>query len=219
VLDQGSGGEVETGRVAGFAVAAVFAAFLLLQAAFRSWRLAALLGATLPLCLVGGLLAALVDGAELSLGSMLGLLAVFGFATRTNMSLVDHLQSREPRRDESRRALVQRAADDQLAPVAISTVALAALVLPFAVLQPQPGLELLHPMALVVLGGLATSMFVSLFVLPAFYLHLASRAAHDGPMSDEDGQPGGEPEPATGVADDSRRRSELVELGGGATHT
>jgi hypothetical protein len=49
-------------------------------------------------------------------------------------------------------------------------------MLPFAVLGARPGLELLHPMALVVLGGLVTSVLVTLFVIPGLYLHLASDA-------------------------------------------
>jgi Cu/Ag efflux pump CusA len=186
VLREGTAAEIGAGRVAGFAIAAAVAAFLLLQAAFRSWRQAVLVFATLPLALVGGLVAALLDGATLSLGSLLGLLAVFGLATRTSVLLVANLQSVE--RDGAEvphAALVQRGAGEQLAPVLTSTAALALLVLPLAVLGPRPGLEVVHSMALVLLGGLISSAFVTLFLLPALYLHLASRPGRGEPDSGE----------------------------------
>jgi Cu/Ag efflux pump CusA len=176
VLDEGTASEIGTGRVIGFAIGAVIAAYLLLQAAFRSWRLAALLTVTAPLGLVGGLLVALADGAELSLGSLLGLLAVFGFAIRAGTVLVSDLQSRRPADSESRADLVRSAAAERFVPVVTSASALAALMLPFAVLGSRPGLELLHPMALVTLGGLATTVLVTLFVIPGLYVHLASDA-------------------------------------------
>ena len=177
VLAASTSEEVGTGRVVGFAVAAGLAALLLLQAAFRSWRLALLVFAALPLALVGGLVAALVTGVELSLGALLGLLAVFGLAARTSIPLVAGLQSRGRRAEDDRAAaLVNRGTSDELSPVLRSSAALALLALPFALLGGRPGLELLHPLAVVLLGGLVTTALVTLFVLPALYVHLGGRA-------------------------------------------
>jgi Cu/Ag efflux pump CusA len=176
VLDEGTAAEIGAGRILGFAIGAFAAAYLLLQALLRSWRLAALAIVTIPLGLVGGLAVALVDGAELSLGALVGLLAVFGFATRAGTVLVADLQAQQPVDGETRAELVRRGAAERFVPVVTSATALAALMLPFAVLGARPGLELLHPMALVVLGGLVTSVLVTLFVIPGLYLHLASDA-------------------------------------------
>src|SRR5262249_25320942 len=66
------------GRLLSFGIAALIAIFLLLQAAFGSWRLAALTFFTLPLALVGGVLAMWSHGGGLTLGSLVGLFAVFG---------------------------------------------------------------------------------------------------------------------------------------------
>ena len=82
VLQKTTGEEINGGQILAFAGAAAIAIFLLLQAAFRSWRLAVLAFLALPVALVGGVLAALIDGAELSLGSMLAFLALFGLAAR-----------------------------------------------------------------------------------------------------------------------------------------
>jgi len=80
-------------RVLTFGIAAAIGVLLLLQAFFRSWRLASLFFFTLPMALVGGVLAAfLTGGAVLSLGSIVGFVAVFGIAVRNGMMLINHYQ-------------------------------------------------------------------------------------------------------------------------------
>jgi CzcA family heavy metal efflux pump len=171
VLKETTGEEINGGRMTAFAIAALIAAFLLLQAAFRSWRLALLAFVTLPVALAGGLLAALVMDGELTLGALVGLLAVFGLAARAAAVLVRQLQDLQLRdRGSLRLPLVLRGAHERLGPVVTSAAAIAAMMLPFAIAGAEPGLEILHPMAVVILGGLVTWALSSLFVLPALYV-------------------------------------------------
>ena len=74
--------QADQARLVGVAITAAIAVFLLLQAAFRSWRLAALSFSTLPLAIAGGVVAALPTGGTLTLGSIAGLVAVVGFVAR-----------------------------------------------------------------------------------------------------------------------------------------
>jgi Cu/Ag efflux pump CusA len=165
-------------RVAGFAVACCIAMFLLLQALFGSWRLAALVSVLVPVGLVGGLVATAFDGLDLTLGAMAGLLAVFGLATRLDLALVDRFRVLEQEGGYPGRAdVVKRVAREKVAPTVTSTLALAGLALPFIVLGARPGLEIAHPMAIVFLGALITSTATTLFVLPALYLRLAPSVA------------------------------------------
>jgi Cu/Ag efflux pump CusA len=185
VLTGGTGEEVGRSWVLGVGVAVAIAVLLLLQALFGSWRLAALVFVTLPLSLVGGLLTGLLDGVDLSFGSMLGFLAVFGLATRLNLVLVARLRTLETEMPGvSRRETVRQAASERLAPVTASAVALAALVAPFAFLGSRPGLEILQPMALVILGGAVSSAVMTLFLVPALYLHLAPAVRYDASEMD-----------------------------------
>ncbi len=170
VSQQSTATEIGAGRVVGFVVAAALAAFLLLQAAFRSWRLAALVFAATPVALVGGLVAAVPQGRAISLGSLVGFLAVLGLATRTSIVLVSRAQALEREMPEATRPDVATlAARERLVPVLTSSAALVLLVSPMVVLGSRPGLELVHPMSVVLLGGLVTSTFVTLFLLPALY--------------------------------------------------
>ena len=132
VLRNSTADEIGVGRAIGFAIAAAIAAFLLFQAAFRSWRLAVITLLALPLSLAGGLVAALFTEQQLSLGALLGLLAVFGLAARMGTMMISTLQAAP---DVHRQPAAAR---DQFAPVLTSTVAIGLLALPFVVLGAGP---------------------------------------------------------------------------------
>ena len=190
-----------------FAGAAAIAIFLLLQAAFRSWRLAVLAFLTLPAALVGGVLAALIDGAELSLGSMLAFLALFGLAARYSVVLVRHLQELEvPHGDDLRQPLIERGTRERLGPVLTSIAATALVMLPFAIAGDIPGLEIVHPMAIVILGGLVTTTLLALFVLPTLYLRFGAGGRPNVSPEEEimHRQAGIEPVPAGPAAEAAR---------------
>jgi CzcA family heavy metal efflux pump len=175
VLQETTGEEIGSTQMIAFAVAAAIAAFLLLQAAFGSWGLAALAFLTLPVALVGGVLAALIAGAELSLGSFIGFLAVFGLAARTGVLLIRRFQDLEREGESFGPELVEQGARERLTPILTSAAAIAMVMLPFVIAGSRPGLEVVHPMAVAILGGLVTSTLLALFVLPALYLRFGGR--------------------------------------------
>ena len=165
--------EIQLGRVIGFGIAAIIAAFLLFQAAFNSWRLALVATAALPLSLTGGLLTGLIGGRTFGLGALLGMLALLGLAARYIALMLTTIQGPDGRRgSDDDAATVHGRAGESFGSLIISAAALAAVALPFVVLGPRPGLEILHPLALVLLGGLVSSLVVALFLLPSAYLHL-----------------------------------------------
>jgi len=162
-----------TGRLIVLGIAAAIAMFLLLQAAFGAWRRAALAFLTLPVAVAGGVLAALADGGPLSFGSYLGLLAVLGLAARNSVLLISHYRSLEQDDgDGFGREIVLHGARERLAPILMTGLAAALILVPVLVLGGMPGLEVLRPMAVVVLGGVVTSTFLNLFVVPALYLRV-----------------------------------------------
>jgi Cu/Ag efflux pump CusA len=114
-----------------------------------------------------------VGGEPLSFGSYLGLLAVLGLAARNSLLLIGHYRRLE-QDDDGRfgREVVLRGAHECLAPILLTGLAPALLVLPVLVLGSPPGLEVLYPLAIVVLGGAVTTTLVSLFVVPTLYLRV-----------------------------------------------
>ena len=154
------------------ALAAVIGAFFLLQAAYGSWRLAALACLTLPATLAGGLAAAYWGGA-LSLGSLGGLLAVLGIALRNQMLLIGHYRQLARAEGAGLNAeLALRGAQERVIPTLITAFAVGLVMVLPLVLGDVPGLEFIRPMAIAVLGGLVTAGLVNLFFLPALCLSL-----------------------------------------------
>jgi len=160
-------------RLLVIAAAALIGIFLLLQASFGSWRLAALSLFSLPAALVGGVPAALAAGGIVSLGSLVGFLAVAGIAARNGIMLINQLQVlRQNEDDAPGLELIVRGAGERLAPILLTAVATALAFVPVLVMGDIPGLEIVRPMAAVMLGGLVSSTLLSLFVLPALCLSL-----------------------------------------------
>jgi CzcA family heavy metal efflux pump len=176
VLSQTTSAEIGRPKMLLVAIAAAIATFLLMQAGIMSWRLALLALLTLPVALVGGVVAALINGAELSLGALIGFLALFALAARNGMITIRHFQDLE--RQESvtfGTELIRRGAGERLGPILTTVSASIAVALVFVILGSRPGLEILSPMAVVILGGLLTTTLLSLFVLPGLYLRFGGR--------------------------------------------
>ena len=162
-------------RLLTFGAIAAIAIFLLLQAAFGSFRLATLSFLTLPIALVGGVLAAFASGGIISLGSLVGFFTVFGIAARNGILMINHFQHLE--HVEGVRfgpELVLRGARERLSPILMTSLATGLALVPLVVAGQIPGHEIEHPLAVVILGGLATSTVLNLFVVPSLYLRFAT---------------------------------------------
>jgi CzcA family heavy metal efflux pump len=155
-----------------FGAIAAVAIFLLLQAAFGSVRIATMFFLTLPMALVGGVLAVyLISDSILSLGSFVGFLTVFGIAARNGILMINHCQHLE--REEGVAfgpSLVMRGAEERLSPIMMTALATALAIIPLIVGGSIPGHEIEHPMAIVIMGGLVTSTLTNLFIVPSLYL-------------------------------------------------
>jgi CzcA family heavy metal efflux pump len=163
------------GRLLGFAIAALIGIFLLLQAAFNSWRLAAAYFLTLPAALVGGLVAAFLDSGILSLGALVGFFTVLGIAARNGILLINHYQHLELHEGEVfGPEMALRGALERLGPILMTTLATGLALAPLAIFGNLPGHEIVYPMTVVILGGLVTSTLLNLFAVPALYLRFGA---------------------------------------------
>jgi CzcA family heavy metal efflux pump len=181
-------------RLLGVIAAAAIAVFLVLQAAFGSWRLAAIALVALPVALVGSVLAAWIFGGELTLGSMIGFLAVLAITARNQLALVGRLQLLERNGMAFGPTLVLRGARERVGPILMTALATGLAFLAIILLGERPGLELLRPMAVVVIGGLITSTLLNLFIVPTLYLGLRASPQSEGVQASI--PQAGEPQPA-----------------------
>jgi CzcA family heavy metal efflux pump len=171
-------------RLLALAILSLLGIYLILHTDFGTVRLATLVFGSLPFALVGGVLAVIVGGGVLSLGSLVGFVTVLGIAARNGIMLVSHYRHLE--QEESvpfGRELVLRGAEERLVPIMMTALVTALALLPLVVWGDRPGHEIEHPMALVILGGLGSSTLLNLFLMPALYLRFgrgAEGVEHEG---------------------------------------
>jgi CzcA family heavy metal efflux pump len=140
---------------------------LLLAIAFGQTRHVLLVLVALPSTLLGGVAAVAVTDGSLSLGAMVGFVALFGMAARNTILLIshyDHLVTVENQPWSALTAL--RGAQERLTPVLLTALLTGLALLPVAIQSRQPGHEIEGPMAVVILGGLVSSTLVSLILVP-----------------------------------------------------
>jgi Cu/Ag efflux pump CusA len=178
-----------------YGLAALLLILLLLQAAFKSWRISLLEFLTLPMALVGGVIAAWLFLGTITLGALVGFFTVLGIAARNGILMISHFRHLEEEENEPfGLGLVLRGASERLSPILMTALATALALVPLMVYGDRPGQEIEFPMAVVILGGLLTSTVLNLFVLPALYLWIgaktprasaaAAQSASDSPMPD-----------------------------------
>ncbi len=159
------------GRILLAGLAATLVIFFLLRVSLGSWRLAGMSFLSLPLALVGGILAAYFTRGILSLGSLVGFLTILGVAARNGIMLISHYQHLEEfEGEEFGVGLVMRGARERIAPIMMTALTAGLALVPLVIAGEIPGHEIEHPMSIVILGGLVTSTLVNLFVVPSLYL-------------------------------------------------
>jgi CzcA family heavy metal efflux pump len=164
-----------------YGLAALIVILVLLQVAFRSWRLAFMILLTLPMALVGGVLAAWGTLGTITLGALVGFFTVLGIAARNAILLVAHFRHLEEEEGMSfGRDLVIKGAMDRLAPILMTALATALALAALVVNGNRPGQEIEYPMAVVILGGLATATLLNLFVIPVLYLAFGKKRERPG---------------------------------------
>ena len=157
--------------------AALVLIVLLLALAFGHSRHVLLVLAALPSTLIGGVAAVALTGGTLSLGAMVGFVALFGMAARNTILLISHYEHLIGVESEPwGLATALRGAEERLTPVLLTALLTALALLPVALQSREPGHEIEGPMAIVILGGLVSSTFVSLVLVPP----LAARWLHRG---------------------------------------
>ena len=147
------------------------AILLLLAMAFHNVRNLMLVLANLPFALAGGVLAIFFSGGWLTLGSLVGLVTLFGISTRNSIMMISHFEHLVTAEGESwglETAL--RGAAERLLPVLMTALVAALGLLPIAIGSGDPGREIEGPMAIVILAGLVTSTALNLLVLPTLAL-------------------------------------------------
>jgi CzcA family heavy metal efflux pump len=168
--------EESTRTLSALSLLSLAAIFLILFAEFKSTRTAVLVMANLPLALIGGVAAVLLTGRVVSIASLVGFVTLFGIATRNGILLVSHYRQLLAEGVSFREAVV-RGSLERLSPIMMTALTAGLALIPLAVGGGKPGNELQTPMAIVILGGLLSSVVLNMVVLPALFWQFESRTS------------------------------------------
>lgn len=159
-------------RIAVASIAVALGILLVLQAALGSWRLATGSMVVLGAAVAGGLLAVFVTGNSLTLGVLVGCFAVVAIGARNLLALSARVQAVDADEGALAEGELVDAAAERLRPILMTTLATTVALVPVAFLGQRPGLEILAPMAIVIIGGLVASGLLMLFVVPTLYFRM-----------------------------------------------
>ena len=154
---------------------AIMVVFMIMAAQFKSLRLPFVMLFTIPVTLVGIVLALLSAGQGFSVTALMGVLMVVGIAVSNGILLVDHAKVRFDEGLDKVEAIID-AARTRFIPIAMTSLATVIGLIPTA-MGLERGAEANRPLALAVVGGLTSSTVLSLFLVPAIFLMLAKREA------------------------------------------
>lgn len=152
----------------------------LLFVAFRKQRHATIVLVNLPLAVIGGVFAILLGGSGLSIAAMVGFITLFGIATRNGVLLVSHYQHLMREEGLTIEEAVRRGSQERLAPVLMTALAAGLALIPLVIAGGKPGNEIQSPMGQVILGGLVTSTFLNMVLVPVLFLRYGERRPKAG---------------------------------------
>jgi len=144
--------------------------FLVLFSRYRSARLALMVMANIPLALVGAVAALALAGQPLSVAALVGFITLAGISTRNGILKISHFINLA--RFEGERfgdALLLRGSLERLTPVLMTALTAALALTPLLLSAAAPGKEILHPVAVVIFGGLVSSTLLDIFVTPVMF--------------------------------------------------
>lgn len=148
---------------------------MLVYIAIGSFRHMLLTVVNIPFSLVGGVIAALLTGGTLSVGSLVGFITLFGITVRNSIMLVSHYQHLVGKDQLPWNvATLIRGAQERLPSILMTALVTALAMLPIAVDSDNAGREIMGPMAAIIIGGLASSTLLNLLILPVILFHFGN---------------------------------------------
>ncbi|HZH33965.1 MAG TPA: efflux RND transporter permease subunit, partial [Pyrinomonadaceae bacterium] len=171
-------------------VFSLIAIFFILLKALGDWHSALQVMINIPLALIGAIIALLLTGGVFSIATLVGFISLVGITSRNGIMMISHyLHLMREEGENFTREMVIRGSLERLVPVLMTALTAGLSLVPLAIAADAPGKEILHPLAVVVLGGILTSTLLDQSVTPAVFYKFGKTAAKKI-IAERDGETG-----------------------------
>jgi HME family heavy-metal exporter len=162
--------EQATQLIVGLSLISLSMMFLVLYSRYRSVVLAGIIMANIPLALIGSVVAMWLAGVSLSVATMVGFITLAGIATRNGILKISHYINLCRFEGETfGQAMIVRGSLERLTPVLMTALVAAFALTPLLLAADAPGKEILHPVAVVIFGGLVSSTLLDTVLTPLMF--------------------------------------------------
>ena len=160
------------------ALLAIAGIFLVLFAHFKSVFVSLQVMLNIPMAFIGGVFAILMSGGSISIASLVAFVTLCGIASRNGIMMISHyLHLMQHEGEGFTREMVVRGSLERLVPVLMTALTAILALIPLVLAGGDPGKEILHPVAIVIVGGLISSTLLDLFLTPTVFYHYGKKSA------------------------------------------
>ena len=162
--------ERATRLIGGLSLISLALIFMVLYSRYKSARLAAMIMGNIPMALIGSVIAMWLAGISLSVASLVGFITLTGSATRNGILKVSHYINLCKFEGEAfSQRMIVRGSLERLTPVLMTALTAALALVPLLFAADAPGKEILHPVAVVIFGGLVSSTVLDSLLTPLMF--------------------------------------------------
>jgi HME family heavy-metal exporter len=162
--------EAASQLIAGLSIVSLSLIFMVLYSRYKSAVLAAMIMGNIPMALIGSVIAMWLAGISLSVASLVGFITLTGIATRNGILKVSHyINLCKFEGEHFSQAMIIRGSLERLTPVLMTALTAALALLPLLFAADAPGKEILHPVAVVIFGGLISSTILDTLLTPLMF--------------------------------------------------
>lgn len=166
-----------TKKITYLSLLSLLGVFIILWIHFHSAWLTTQVLLSIPLAGIGALFALFFTDRTMSIASLIGLITLCGIASRNTIMMISHyIHLMKEEGEGFTKSMVIRGSLERMVPVLMTSLTAILALIPLALSAGQPGKEILHPLSVVIIGGLVSSTLLDLVVTPVIFYHFGRRA-------------------------------------------
>jgi len=170
--------QAATRKILLFGLISILGVAFVLLSHFHSAQITAQIMVTLPLAFIGGIVLLFFTDRSITVASLVGFITLAGIASRNSIMMISHyLHLMKSEGEVFSKEMIIRGSQERLVPVMMTAFVASLALLPLVFAKGQPGSEVLHPVAVVIVGGMISSTILDIIVTPALFFRFGRKSA------------------------------------------